>query len=57
MRDLEVELQKANNKAYNAEHQLTQLSLKVGLTLMHTHARTHVHIDVNMNVLWCGVGL
>ncbi|XP_034727885.1 TSC complex subunit 1a isoform X2 [Etheostoma cragini] len=29
LRDLEVELQKANNKAYNAEHQLTQLSLKL----------------------------
>ncbi|XP_059909050.1 TSC complex subunit 1a isoform X1 [Gadus macrocephalus] len=27
--DLEAELQKANNEAYNAEHQLTQLSLKV----------------------------
>ncbi|XP_030272748.1 hamartin-like isoform X2 [Sparus aurata] len=29
LRDLEAELQKANNKAYNAEHQLTQLSLKL----------------------------
>ncbi|KAG7214291.1 hypothetical protein INR49_023211 [Caranx melampygus] len=28
LRDLEAELQKANNKAYNAEHQLTELSLK-----------------------------
>ncbi|XP_029999339.1 hamartin-like isoform X2 [Sphaeramia orbicularis] len=29
LRDLEAELQKANNKSYNAEHQLTQLSLKL----------------------------
>ncbi|KAG7217719.1 hypothetical protein INR49_021206 [Caranx melampygus] len=29
LRDLEAELQKANNKAYNAEHQLTELSLKL----------------------------
>lgn len=29
LRDLEAELQKANYKAYNAEHQLTQLSLKL----------------------------
>ncbi|XP_034547558.1 TSC complex subunit 1a [Notolabrus celidotus] len=29
LRDAEVDLQKANNKAYNAEHQLTQLSLKL----------------------------
>ncbi|XP_070759839.1 TSC complex subunit 1a [Enoplosus armatus] len=29
LRDLEAELQKTNNKAYNAEHQLTQLSLKL----------------------------
>lgn len=29
LRDLEAELQRANNQAYNAEHQLTQLSLKV----------------------------
>ncbi|XP_027143107.1 hamartin-like isoform X3 [Larimichthys crocea] len=29
LKDLEAEFQKANNKAYNAEHQLTQLSLKL----------------------------
>ncbi|XP_053170859.1 hamartin-like [Scomber japonicus] len=29
LKDVEAELQKANNKAYNAEHQLTQLSLKL----------------------------
>ncbi|XP_068167561.1 TSC complex subunit 1a isoform X2 [Antennarius striatus] len=29
LKDLEAELQKANNTAYNAEHQLTQLSLKL----------------------------
>ncbi|XP_026177295.1 TSC complex subunit 1a isoform X2 [Mastacembelus armatus] len=29
VRDLEAELQRANNKAYNAEHQLAQLSLKL----------------------------
>lgn len=29
---LEAELQKANNEAYNAEHRLTQLSVKVGRT-------------------------
>ncbi|XP_013878251.1 TSC complex subunit 1a isoform X2 [Austrofundulus limnaeus] len=29
LRDLEAGLQKANHKAYNAEHQLTQLSLKL----------------------------
>ncbi|XP_026199200.1 TSC complex subunit 1a isoform X2 [Anabas testudineus] len=29
LRDLEAELQRANNQAYNAEHQLTQLSLKL----------------------------
>ncbi|KAG7999650.1 Hamartin [Nibea albiflora] len=28
LKDLEAEFQKANNKAYNAEHQLTQLSIK-----------------------------
>lgn len=32
LRDLEAELQKASNKAYNADHQLTQLSLKVRRT-------------------------
>ncbi|XP_076003642.1 TSC complex subunit 1a isoform X2 [Genypterus blacodes] len=31
-RYLEVELQRANNEAYNAEHQLTQLSIKVSLS-------------------------
>ena len=34
LRDLEAEFQRANNKAYNAEHQLTQLSLKVRRPLM-----------------------
>ncbi|XP_062272844.1 TSC complex subunit 1a isoform X2 [Scomber scombrus] len=29
LKDVEAELQKANNTAYNAEHQLTQLSLKL----------------------------
>ncbi|XP_062418648.1 hamartin-like isoform X2 [Pungitius pungitius] len=29
LKDLEAELQKANNEAYNAEHQLTELSLKL----------------------------
>ncbi|XP_069001422.1 TSC complex subunit 1a isoform X1 [Embiotoca jacksoni] len=29
LRDMEAELQRANNTAYNAEHQLTQLSLKL----------------------------
>ncbi|XP_049435663.1 TSC complex subunit 1a isoform X2 [Epinephelus fuscoguttatus] len=29
LRDLEAELQRANNKAYNAEHQLTELSIKL----------------------------
>lgn len=29
LRNLEAELQKAKNQAYNAEHQLIQLSLKV----------------------------
>ncbi|KAJ3604346.1 hypothetical protein NHX12_029087 [Muraenolepis orangiensis] len=35
--DLEAELQKANNEAYNAEHQLTQLSLKRLLLLRETN--------------------
>lgn len=29
VKDLEAELQRANNKAYSVERQLTQLSLKV----------------------------